>query len=92
MRKNKITKVKKQKKQEKKEKQKKEKTKTKKKKTTPEKHPQNQSKIIPKSFPKKDYNLPNLQVKIGINDSIIIIIISCAAVQLFQEFIILSKG
>ena len=50
----------------------------------------NHPRIIPKSFPKKYYNPPKLQVKIGINDNIIII--SCTAVQLFQEFIILLKG
>ena len=50
----------------------------------------NHPKIIPKSPPEKDYNPPNLQVKIEIDNNIIII--SCTAVQLFQEFIILLKG
>ena len=51
----------------------------------------NHPKIILKSPPKKDYNPPKLQVKIRINNNIIIII-SCTAVQLFQESIILWKG
>ena len=57
----------------------------------------NHSQITPKSPPKKDYNPPKLKVKIGINinddnNNNKIIIISCTAVQLFQEFIILLKG
>ena len=67
-----------------------------------EKHPkiirkpqENYPQITPKSFqnypPRRILTPPKLQVKIGINNNNNTII-SCTAVQLFQEFIILSKG